>query len=160
MNELEKGFFLGLVVGEGSFVSSNGGPRLSIAMHPRSQDVLERMRDLVPGSRLTGPYRYGNSFSMRWVATGAALFDLVPLFETSESEMGAHCFARYRRMMEAHPGWAPRRRAKRTDTHCSRGHEWSDETTMILPNGWRRCRICSREATRRNYYKRKAEGRL
>lgn len=31
---------------------------------------------------------------------------------------------------------------KRAMTHCSNGHEYTDETTLITKEGWRRCRTC------------------
>lgn len=29
-------------------------------------------------------------------------------------------------------------------THCKNGHEWTEENTCVLSNGWKRCRTCRR----------------
>ena len=34
-------------------------------------------------------------------------------------------------------------------THCQRGHEYSGANLYITPKGWRDCRVCRREASRR-----------
>lgn len=34
-------------------------------------------------------------------------------------------------------------------THCPRGHEYTPENTLIQRTGWRKCRACGREFTRR-----------
>ena len=33
-------------------------------------------------------------------------------------------------------------RKKRAETHCSKGHEFSEANTRFTPQGWRRCRTC------------------
>lgn len=38
-------------------------------------------------------------------------------------------------------------------THCSKGHEFTEENTYVTPNGWRQCWTCKREAFRRSYEK-------
>lgn len=41
-------------------------------------------------------------------------------------------------------------------THCMRGHEFSPENTAFTKQGWRRCRICSRNHSReytKQYYR-------
>jgi len=43
-------------------------------------------------------------------------------------------------------GPAPRRAAQ---THCMHGHEFTPENTYIKPNGCRRCKECTRAASRR-----------
>lgn len=40
--------------------------------------------------------------------------------------------------------------AKRSKTHCVHGHRFTEETTYITPDGWRRCRICRRAANARS----------
>ena len=43
--------------------------------------------------------------------------------------------------------WATRVRAT-TRTHCQRGHAFTQENSMILPDGIRRCRTCHRKRGR------------
>ncbi|MEU5130018.1 HNH endonuclease signature motif containing protein [Streptomyces mobaraensis] len=42
--------------------------------------------------------------------------------------------------------WAARRARQ---THCLRGHEFTEDTTYRAPNGTRKCRVCGRERSRR-----------
>lgn len=58
--------------------------------------------------------------------------------------------ARFRRGLET----ANRNRAART--HCRNGHEFTTENTRVDSNGWRHCRRCEAEKTRRRYHKRRA----
>jgi len=48
-------------------------------------------------------------------------------------------------------GLLPAPARMRAKTHCPQGHPYSPENTYILPNGWRRCKICSREKARKRY---------
>lgn len=41
-------------------------------------------------------------------------------------------------------------------THCIHGHEFSKENTLVLPNGNRQCRMCSRERNRLYHIRKKA----
>lgn len=34
-------------------------------------------------------------------------------------------------------------------THCTNGHEMTEENTYVKANGWRQCRTCKRETLRR-----------
>ena len=36
-----------------------------------------------------------------------------------------------------------------SSTHCKNGHEYTAETTCITKQGWRDCRVCRRESSRR-----------
>lgn len=49
-------------------------------------------------------------------------------------------------------GWRRRRAEGKWQMHgpvCKRGHEWTEETTIITRTGHRRCRICARDGARR-----------
>ncbi len=37
---------------------------------------------------------------------------------------------------------------RKLSTHCSKGHEYTEETTYITKQGWRNCRICHKEKMR------------
>lgn len=41
------------------------------------------------------------------------------------------------------------RNGSESKTHCAQGHEFTPENTIVQKNGWRKCRICRREITRR-----------
>jgi HNH endonuclease len=38
---------------------------------------------------------------------------------------------------------------ERAKTHCARGHRYDKENTLVDARGWRKCRLCRREDTRR-----------
>jgi hypothetical protein len=54
------------------------------------------------------------------------------------------------------PAENQRRRSER-QTHCKRGHEFTDENTRVGPNGFRKCRACTREYARAARAARRAE---
>ena len=39
--------------------------------------------------------------------------------------------------------------ARREDTHCKKGHEYTEENTYVASDGGRRCRECYRDWTRK-----------
>lgn len=40
---------------------------------------------------------------------------------------------------------------------CPQGHLYTKENTVVLQNGWRRCRICRAEASKKHHQKQKKE---
>lgn len=42
------------------------------------------------------------------------------------------------------------RGGKATDTHCAKGHEWTEENTYLDPRQSKVCRTCKREAAQRH----------
>jgi hypothetical protein len=52
--------------------------------------------------------------------------------------------------------WNPLAAAKRAQTHCIRGHEFTSANTHIDENGHRSCRTCNREKSARLYAVRRA----
>jgi hypothetical protein len=80
LEPIDLGFFLGLLVGEGSFGGDGRQPQITLRMHVRHADLFARLTELVPGSRLYGPYHHGGRHYHQWMVRGPALRDrLVPL---------------------------------------------------------------------------------
>jgi len=74
------GFLVGLLVGEGSFGGDGKQPQVTLRMHVRHRDVFLRLVQLVPGSKLYGPYHHGGRHYLQWMTRGAALREyLAPL---------------------------------------------------------------------------------
>lgn len=46
---------------------------------------------------------------------------------------------------------------KRAATHCSKGHEFTSENTIMTVEGWRRCKTCFRAASNRANQRYKAK---
>lgn len=83
MNEFEKGFFLGLLVGEGHFGGDGKQPQITLRMHVRHERLFRWLVEKVPGSRLYGPYNHGNRQYFQWMARGDSLKnDLIPLLNS------------------------------------------------------------------------------
>ena len=49
------------------------------------------------------------------------------------------------------------RRAYAARTHCANGHEYDDTTTYITPGGYRECKVCRNEASRRHKQRRRGQ---
>lgn len=83
MNEFEKGFFLGLLVGEGHFGGDGKQPQITLRMHVRHERLFRWLVERVPGSRLYGPYNHGNREYFQWMARGECLKnELVPMLNS------------------------------------------------------------------------------
>ena len=84
----ELGFLVGLLVGEGSFGGDGKQPQVTIRMHVRHVDLFHRLVDLVPGSRLYGPYGHGGRNYYQWMVRGPILrTELVPVLMGSRDLM-------------------------------------------------------------------------
>jgi len=67
------GFLIGLLVGEGSFGGDGKQPQLTLRMHVRHADLFQRLVELVPGSKLYGPYGHGGRNYFQWMVRGQVL---------------------------------------------------------------------------------------
>ncbi len=80
MDDFDKGFIIGLIVGEGSFTGDKKQPTLSIKLHARDPEPLQRLVRLL-GGRIFGPYRHGGRHYHLWHLRGPDLRLAVPLFQ-------------------------------------------------------------------------------
>jgi len=70
-------------------------------MHTRHEALFHRLVDLVPGSRLYGPYHHSGRSYFQWLVRGPALRRLVPVLDASLTpEIDEHAFERYEKMKE------------------------------------------------------------
>lgn len=103
MTEMELGFLLGVLVGEGSFGGDGRQPAITVRMHTRHENLFRRLVEIVPGSRLYGPYHHSGRSYFQWLVRGLALRRLVPILDPHlKPALDAHAAARYARMKEAY----------------------------------------------------------
>jgi hypothetical protein len=98
--ELDAGFFIGLMVGEGHFGGDARQPHITLRMHTDHAAVFAWLMERFPGGRLYGPYAHSGRRYFQWMARGPYLRDeIVPLLDryfTAAHSGRAH--ARYERM--------------------------------------------------------------
>jgi hypothetical protein len=100
--ELDAGFFVGLMVGEGHFGGDARQPQITLRMHTDHAAVFAWLMERFPGGRLYGPYAHSGRRYFQWMARGPYLRDeIVPLLDryfTAAHSGRAH--VRYERMKE------------------------------------------------------------
>jgi hypothetical protein len=103
MTDMELGFLLGVLVGEGSFGGDGKQPAITVRMHTRHETLFRRLLAIVPGSRLYGPYNHSGRSYFQWLVRGPALRRLVPILdEHLVREIDGHASDRYARMKETY----------------------------------------------------------
>jgi hypothetical protein len=72
-------------------------------MHTRHETLFRRLLEIVPGSRLYGPYHHSGRSYFQWLARGPALRALVPILDAHlHPELDGHAAERYSRMKETY----------------------------------------------------------
>ncbi len=100
-NPFWQGFLLGLLVGEGHFGGDGRQPQVTLRMHTRHARALERLVELVPGSRLYGPYEHGGRRYLQWMARGVVLRErLLPLLAANLADLDDYARDRFDAMVE------------------------------------------------------------
>src|SRR5437660_12465984 len=103
MTEMELGFLLGVLVGEGSFGGDGRQPAITVRMHIRHEPLFRRLVEIVPGSRLYGPYHHSGRSYFQWLVRGSALRRLVPILDVHLlPDVDGHAAERYARMKETY----------------------------------------------------------
>lgn len=99
MTEWEAGFLTGVLVGEGSFGGDGRQPSITVRMHTRHEALFDRLCQIVPGSRLYGPYHHSGRSYFQWLVRGQTLRRLVPLLDAHiRQDVDGHAAARYEKM--------------------------------------------------------------
>lgn len=101
-DDFSSGVLLGLLIGEGHFGGDGKQPHVTIRMHARHETLFRWLVELVPGSRLYGPYHHGNRHYYQWMVRGEPLRQvLVPMLtKTNFKEIDPHAFSRFQKMLE------------------------------------------------------------
>lgn len=98
------GVLLGLLIGEGHFGGDGRQPQVTLRMHARHEALFHWLLDLVPGSRLYGPYEHGGRRYYQWMVRGSALRELlVPLLDRLPwADLDPVAWERYQAMKRAY----------------------------------------------------------
>ncbi|HEY7704652.1 MAG TPA: hypothetical protein VID03_07465 [Acidimicrobiia bacterium] len=101
MEKIDTGFLVGLLVGEGHFGGDGRQPQVTLRMHVRHEATFFRLRELLPGSKLYGPYRHGGRHYYQWMVRGRYLREeLVPLIAGVRHLLDDYTAARFDAMCE------------------------------------------------------------
>jgi|SRR5579884_1719430 len=114
LTDFERGVFVGLLVGEGSFGGDGRQPQVTLRMHIRHEAIFRWLIERFPATRLYGPYHHGGRSYYQWMARGRALVrDVLPLLEDGIlASLDDHARARYERMCERYAAFIDRERAR------------------------------------------------
>jgi hypothetical protein len=102
LSEFDRGFLIGLLVGEGSFGGDGRQPQVVLRMHIRHEAIFRWLEERFPRCRLYGPYHHGGRSYYQWMARGRALVqDVLPILEAElVSGRDAWSAERFRTMCE------------------------------------------------------------
>jgi hypothetical protein len=118
LSDFDRGFFIGLLVSEGSFGGDGRQPQVVVRMHVRHEAIFRWLEARFPRCRLYGPYHHSGRSYYQWMARGRALVeDVLPLLETDLlPELDGHSAERFHAMCERYASVIEneRRRLERT----------------------------------------------
>jgi hypothetical protein len=102
LDDFERGFLAGILIGEGSFGGDGKQPQVTLRMHVRHEAIFRWLEDRFPRARLYGPYHHGGRHYFQWMARGPALVqDLMPILDQDLTPArDAHAHGRYAAMRE------------------------------------------------------------
>ena len=115
VTDFDRGVFIGLLIGEGSFGGDGKQPQVTLRMHTRHEALFRWLLHRFPETRLYGPYHHGGRSYYQWMARGRTLVkDVLPLLERElHPELDAYAAARLETMRERYAGYIARERARR-----------------------------------------------
>ena len=115
LTPFEEGFFVGVLVGEGSFGGDGRQPQITVRMHTRHEALFHWIMVRFPRTRLYGPYHHGGRSYYQWMARGRPLVeDVLPVLERHlREELDGHAAQRLRAMLDDYAEPIARERARR-----------------------------------------------
>ena len=113
LSDFDRGLFIGLLVGEGSFGGDGKQPQVTLRMHVRHEAIFRWLMERFPDTRLYGPYHHGGRSYYQWMARGAVLIrDVLPLLEHAPlADLDAHAAQRLETMRQRYESYIERERA-------------------------------------------------
>jgi hypothetical protein len=114
VSDFDRGFLVGLLIGEGSFGGDGKQPQITLRMHVRHEAIFRWLIDRFPATRLYGPYHHGGRSYYQWMARGPALVrDVLPVLEqVSVDQLDEHAAVRLRAMLDKYASVIERERAR------------------------------------------------
>ena len=110
LDEFDRGLFVGVLIGEGSFGGDGRQPHVTLRMHVRHEALFRWLVARFPRTRLYGPYGHGGRSYYQWMARGQALIeDVLPVLEAAPlGEIDAYAAARLAEMRERYADYFAR----------------------------------------------------
>jgi hypothetical protein len=114
LSDFDRGLFLGVLIGEGSFGGDGKQPQVTLRMHVRHEALFHWLIDRFPETRLYGPYHHGGRSYYQWMARGAVLVrDVLPVLEHELNErLDGHAAGRFNEMQRRYADFIARERAR------------------------------------------------
>lgn len=114
LSDYQRGVFIGLLIGEGSFGGDGKQPQVTLRMHVRHEAVFRWLMERFPETRLYGPYHHGGRSYYQWMARGRPLVrDVLPLLEEElHVELDAYAAGRLAQMCERYAAFIARERGR------------------------------------------------
>jgi hypothetical protein len=114
LTDFDRGFLVGLLVGEGSFGGDGKQPQVTLRMHTRHEALFQWLMERFPRTKLYGPYHHGGRSYFQWMARGRTLVeDLLPLLdEYVRPELDGHAAARFDEMRGKYGAFIAREQAR------------------------------------------------
>jgi hypothetical protein len=114
LDDFDRGFLVGLLVGEGSFGGDGKQPQVTLRMHIRHEALFEWLMTKFPRSRLYGPYHHGGRSYYQWMARGRMLVvELLPILERDLTpRLDGHAAARLNEMVFKYAQFIARERGR------------------------------------------------
>jgi hypothetical protein len=113
LSEFDRGVFIGLLIGEGSFGGDGKQPQVTLRMHTRHEAIFRWLMERFPTTRLYGPYHHGGRSYYQWMARGTPLVrDVLPLLQEALSAgIDGHATDRLELMQQRYAPFIERERA-------------------------------------------------
>ena len=97
----DAGFIMGLLAGEGHFGGDGRQPHATLRMHTRHAATFRWLTEVLPGSRLYGPYSHGGRSYFQWMSRGRHLAEVVvPLVLENAELLDDYVWERFADMCE------------------------------------------------------------
>lgn len=114
LSEFDRGVFVGLLVGEGSFGGDGKQPQVTLRMHTRHEALFQWLMERFPRTKLYGPYTHGGRSYYQWMARGRTLVeDVLPVLEGEISAgLDGHAAQRFDAMVERYGAFIRRERER------------------------------------------------